>query len=178
MTALEAIRARRTVRSYRSDPVPQELLMQVIDAARWAPTSGNTQPWEILRVITPSLREALVATTYGGYARTAPSQSWLLQAPELLVVLVNTVRTRARYGVREAEYAKLDVAAAIQNMLLAATSLGLGAAWIGGFRRDDATHLLTLDRELLPLGMVAIGYATGDVPTPHRLPLEDVLREV
>lgn len=178
MTVLDAIRARRTVRAYRPDPVPEEVVLQILDAARWAPTSGNTQPWELIRVRTPATREALVATTFGGYARTAPSQAWLLGAPELLVVLLNTVRTRARYGAREAEYAQLDVAAAIENMLLAATALGVGSAWVGGFRRDEAAALLELDRELLPLGLVALGYAAETPPTPYRMPLEDVLREV
>lgn len=178
MNALEAIRARRTVRGYRSDPVPTELLEQVLDAARWAPTSGNAQPWELIRVVTPEVREALVRATYGGYARTAPAQSWLAEAPELLVVCVNALRTAARYGEEGRSFARLDVAAAIQNMLIAATSLGLGGAWIGGFREKEAAQALALDRDLEPLGYVALGYPRGEEPLPYRLPLSDIYREV
>lgn len=178
MTALEAIRARRTVRAYRPDPVPPELLAQVLDAARWAPTSGNAQPWEFVRVVTPSVRAALVASTYGGYARTAPAQGWLAEAPELLVVCVNALRTAARYGDEGRAYARLDVAAAIQNMLVAATALGLGAAWIGGFRHAEAAAALQLDRDLEPLGLVALGFAREQPPEPYRLPLERILTEV
>lgn len=178
MTALEAIRARRTVRAYRPDPVPRELLEQVLDAGRWAPTSGNAQPWEFVRVVTPEVREALVASTYGGYARTAPAQAWLGEAPEMLVVCVNALRTAARYGEEGRAFAALDVAAAVQNMLVAATSLGLGAAWIGGFRPDEARAALRLDRDLEPLGLVALGFAREEPPVPYRLPLADILTEV
>lgn len=178
MTALEAIRARRTIRSYEPDPVPEELLREVVDAARWAPTSGNAQPWEFLRVVTPALRERLVAATYGGFARTAPSQAWLADAPELLVACVNGLRTAARYGEDGYGWAKIDVAAAIQNMLLAATSLGLGAAWIGGFRADEVRSVLSLDRDLAPFGMIALGYPRETPEKPYRLPLDDILTEV
>jgi nitroreductase len=177
VNTLEAIRARRTVRSYRADPVPEDLLVQVLDAVRWAPTSGNVQPWELIRVLSPERREAIVAATYGGYARTAPSQAWLQGAPELIVVCVNALRTMARYGPEGESYAQLDVAAAIQNMLLAATSLGLGAAWIGGFRQAEVRQVLELDRDLEPLGLVTLGYAEETPPTPYRLPLDDILSQ-
>lgn len=178
MTALEAIRARRTVRSYRPDPVPPELLREVIDAARWAPTSGNAQPWEFVRVVTPSVREKLVTATYGGFARTAPAQAWIGEAPELLVACVNGLRTAARYGEDGHGWAKIDVAAAIQNLLIAATSLGLGAAWIGGFRPGDVEDALALDRDLRPLGMIVLGYARSTPAKPYRLPVDDILTEV
>lgn len=178
MTALEAIRARRTVRSYLPDPVPSELLRDVIDAARWAPTSGNAQPWEFVRVVTPAIREQLVASTYGGFARTAPAQAWLGEAPELLVACVNSLRTAARYGEEGHDWAKIDVAAAIENLLIAATSLGLGAAWIGGFRPDEVKRALRLDRDLHPLGMIALGYARETPAKPYRLPVDDILTEV
>lgn len=178
MTALDAIRARRTVRAYKSDPVPEDLLYDVIDAARWAPTSGNAQPWEFFRVVTPSKREQLVAATYGGFARTAPAQAWLAEAPELLVACVNGLRTAARYGEEGHGWAKIDVAAAIENLLIAATSLGLGAAWIGGFRPDGVRRALELDRDLEPLGMIALGYAREAPATPYRLPVADILTEV
>lgn len=177
MTALEAIKRRRTVRRYKADAVPTEVLYTVLDAARWAPTSGNVQPWEFVRVVTPSVKHAVVAATYGGYARSAPSQSWLADAPELVVVCVNAVRTMARYGAEGYSYARLDVAAAVQTMLLAATSLGLGAAWIGGFRAAEVTAALALDADLEPFGLVALGYSDETPPTPYRLPLEDLLSE-
>jgi nitroreductase len=88
------------------------------------------------------------------------------------------VRTAARYGEEGRAYARLDVAAAIENMLIAATSLGLGAAWIGGFRQAEAAKSLRLDRDLEPLGLLALGYAREEPPVPYRLPLSDILTEV
>lgn len=177
VNALDAIRARRTVRSFTAEPVPEEVMLEVLDAARWAPTSGNAQPWEFVRVHTPARREALIASTYGGYARSAPAQAWLAQAPELVMACVVPLRTIARYGEEGRAYARLDVAAAIQNMLIAATSLGYGAAWIGGFRTEEARAALGLEAELEPLGIVAIGRPAEDPGEPYRLPLADVVRE-
>jgi nitroreductase len=177
VNTLDSIRLRRTIRRYKPEPVPEELFRAVIEAARWAPTSGNLQPWEMIRILTPALREAIVGTTYGGYTQSAPSQSWLLEAPELIVVCVNALRTMARYGPDGETYARIDTAAAIQNMLLAATSLGLGAAWVGGFRADEAKVVLSLDQDLEPFGLVVLGYPSEVPPTPYRLPLEDILSE-
>jgi len=176
--AIDAILRRRTVRDFRPDPVPYELLELVVRAACNAPTSGNLQPWEFYRVVTPSVRERLVAATFGGYSRTAPSQAWLADAPELLVVCCDPVRTTARYGEDGPRYARLDVAAAIENMLVAATALGLGSAWVGGFREAEVRQALGLDPDLEPVGIVAIGYPRTEPPAPYRLPVADVLREV
>lgn len=178
MTALEAIRSRRTVRAFADAPVPEAVMTEILDAARWAPTSGNAQPWAFIRVRTPARREALIASTYGGYARSAPAQGWLAQAPELVMACVVPLRTMARYGEEGRAYARLDVAASIQNMLIAATELGFGAAWIGGFRPEEARSALDLEAELEPLGIVAVGRPAETPARPYRLPLEDVVREV
>lgn len=178
MNALDAIRARRSVRAFAPDPVPDAVVRDVVDAARWAPTSGNAQPWMFLRVRDPVKRDALVATTYGGYARSAPEQAWLRTAPELLLVCVVPLRTMARYGEEGRAYARLDVAAAVQTALIAATAYGLGSAWVGGFDAEAARTALALDRDLEPLAIVALGSPAERAGEPYRLPLEDVLREV
>jgi nitroreductase len=175
---LEAIRARRTVRAFADAPVPEAVMAEILDAARWAPTSGNAQPWAFIRVRTPERRAALIASTYGGYARSAPAQGWLAQAPELVMACVAPLRTIARYGQEGRSYARLDVAAAIQNMLIAATALDVGAAWIGGFRPEEARSALELEPALEPLGIVAFGRPAEAPERPYRLPLADVVREV
>src|SRR5690606_40284881 len=124
--AIDAILRRRTVRDFRPDPVPYELLELVVRAACNAPTSGNLQPWEFYRVVTPSVRERLVAATFGGYSRTAPSQAWLADAPELLVVCCDPVRATARDGEAGPRYAPLVVAAAIDSALGPAPGARLG----------------------------------------------------
>lgn len=177
LPALEAIGNRRTIRQFKPDPVPTALLEQLLRAAISAPTSGNLQPWEFIRVVTPEVKERLVASTYGGYSRLAPMQAWLLDAPELLVACSNIVRTTARYGIEGPRYARLDVAAAIQNLLIAATAVGLGSAWVGGFRDAEARQALALDPELEIVGLVAIGYAAESPVTPYRMPISDILTE-
>ena len=178
LSAMEAIKQRRTVRRYRPDPVPSELLARAGEAATRAPTSANIQPWEFIRVVTPEVKEQLVASTYGGYSQTVSSQAWLLDAPELLAACSNAVRTVARYGEDGRRYARRDVAAAIQNMLIAATALGLGAAWIGGFRELEARYALNFDRELELIGLIALGYSAEEPAKPYRMPISYIFTEV
>ncbi len=177
MDTLEALRKRRTIRRFQDRPLEAGLLEQILLAGTWAPTSGNLQPWEFVRLVSPDVRAAVVATTYGGFSQTAPSQAWLGTAPELLVVCANVVRTAARYGPDGPAYARLDVAAAIQNMLIAATALDVGAAWIGGFRHSELATAVGLDAELEPVGIVALGYPAETPIEPYRLPLADLLTE-
>lgn len=177
MDAFEALRSRRTIRRFEDRPLEPGLLTRILEAATWAPTSGNLQPWEFIRIVTPEVRSAVVATTYGGFSQSAPSQAWLGTAAELLVVCANVVRTSARYGPDGPAYARLDVAAAIQNMLIAATALGTGAAWIGGFRHAELAAVLDLDAELEPVGLVALGHPAEEPAVPYRLPLDDLLSE-
>ncbi len=177
MDTFEALRRRRTIRRFQDRPLEPGLLEQILLAGTWAPTSGNLQPWEFIRIVTPEVREAVVATTYGGFSQSAPSQAWLGTSAELLVVCANVVRTAARYGPDGPAYARLDVAAAIQNMLIAATALEVGAAWIGGFRHGELSTVLNLDAELEPVGMVALGHPAEEPVEPYRLPLSDLLSE-
>jgi nitroreductase len=132
MDVLEAIKGRRSVRSFKGEKnVPEETVEELIDAARWAPSAGNIQPWEFIIVRNPDIKEKL--------AEAASNQSFLEEAPVVIIVCADENRSSQGYGQRgKTLYCIQDTAAAIQNIHLAAHSLGLGTCWVGAFREQRA----------------------------------------
>ena len=175
MDVLEAISARCSVRSFRPDPVPGDLLHKLLEAAVRAPTGGLMQPWEFIVIEDPGVRRQLVENTYSGYySGPGNPQNWILEAPLLLAACCDLRRTTTRYGPDGLKYAPLDVAAAIENLLLAAVRFGLGGCWVGGFREDQVESILGLPDDVKALGLLPIGYPT-ETPRPSpRLPLSYV----
>jgi len=166
----EAIQGRRSIRAFKSDPVPEEVLHRVLTAAIWAPSAGNLQPWEFVVVREPNRKRQL--------AKAALGQYFIAEAPIVVVVCANIRRTATYYGKRGAElYCIQDTAAATQNLLLAAHAEGLGACWIGAFREDKVASLLQLPPHVRPVAIVPIGYPAEKPRAPSRRPLSEVLHE-
>ena len=155
MDALEAIDIRRSVRSYRADPVPEEKITEVVGAAIKAPSAGNVQPFKIVVVMEASGRESL--------ARAAWGQNFVAQAPVAIVFLVDLEEASTRYGARGQElYSLLDVGAAIENLMLAAQANGLGTCWVGAFKEEEAARAINAPPGLRPVSIVSLGYASGE----------------
>ncbi len=168
MDVFEAIRERRSVRKYDSKPVDRELIEKVVDAVRWAPSSGNTQPVEVVVVTDPEKRNIMAAVS--GYAK------YLNDAPVALVVCINLSRARSRYGDLGVSYfAPLDVAVAVQNMMLAAYALGLGTCWDSVFDKRRVRELIDLPEDVEPFAIIALGYPSKVPEPPPRRPLEEIL---
>ncbi|HHY47608.1 MAG TPA: nitroreductase family protein [Firmicutes bacterium] len=176
MELFEAIRSRRSVRDFDSKPVPDEILTQLIEAARWAPTGGNLQPWEFVIVKSQTQKERLVQATYAGYmAKTGKPQSWILKAPVVVVACANLGESEARYGDHGKDIAILDLAACIENFLLAAVAVGLGSCWVSGYDEARVREILRLPNSVKPIGILPVGYPKMIPPPPPRLPVEDIV---
>ena len=127
MNLFEAINARQSVRAYQAKPVEQEKLEAVLKATNQAPSAGNLQAYQVYLVEEPSLKR--------GLAKAALDQSFVAQAPVVLVFCAVAARA-GRYGRRGAElYCLQDATAAVAYAQLAATALGLATCWVGAF--DD-----------------------------------------
>jgi nitroreductase len=163
MSFLDLARARRSVRRYRPDPVPDELLDQVLEAGRWAPSAVNSQPWEFIVVRDPQVKEALYDLS--GVAGLKWKQ--LLAAP---VVIVITAR-------KLTQYARDDCIFAAQNMMLCAKDLGLGTCYVGGFAEERLRQLLAIPEGHVLPGMIALGYAQDEPPAPPRRELAAMRHE-
>ena len=159
MDVLEAIKGRRSIRAFRSDPVSEEIINKLIDVARWAPSAGNIQPWEFIIVRKPETKRRL--------AEAALEQSFIEEAPVVIVVCADEASSSRGYGLRgKSLYCIQDTAAAIQNIHLAAYSLGLGSCWVGAFREEEAREVLKIPSALRPIALIPVGYA-AESPAPR-----------
>ena len=177
----EVLQARRSVRSFLPKAPDQALLRQVLQAGTWAPTAGNMQPWEFIIVQRDqALKEAIVNTTYvGNSPKDGRPQRWILQAPVLIIVCCNLKRTAARYGWEAAQrLVYQDVSAAVENMLLTITALGLGSCWVGGFDINALKVLLQLPKHIEPMAILPVGYPAKVPSPPPRLSLDEIVRAV
>ncbi|MGB9914811.1 MAG: nitroreductase family protein [Candidatus Bathyarchaeales archaeon] len=167
MELLEAIRGRRSVRAFKPQNVPDEVVEQLIDTARHAPSAGNLQPWEFIIVRTPEQKRQLAE---------AARQAFVEEAPVVIVVCADEARASAGYGTRgKTLYCIQDTAAATQNLLLAAYALGLGTCWVGAFNEDDARKALKLPSGIRPVAMIPVGYPAKTPATRSRRPLSQIL---
>ncbi len=142
MDVLRAIEKRRSIRKYKRDPIPQEKLELILEAARLAPSAGNKQPWHFVVVEDQTRKEALVK---------ASDQHTFMSDAAAIVVAVGDPE-------KSANWFEKDTMIAIEHMVLAATSLGYGTCWIGAFDENELKRLLKIPDgqkvvALLPIGV-------------------------
>jgi nitroreductase len=168
MDVLEAVKGRRSIRAFKNQDVPAEIVEKLIDAARWAPSAGNVQPWEFIIVRKSGIKRKL--------AEAALNQTFIEESPVVIVVCADENRSSQGYGVRgKALYCIQDTAAATQNIHLAAYSLGLGTCWVGAFREERARKILEIPQGTRPVGIIPIGYPAETPPRPNRRPLNQIV---
>ena len=158
MDALLALTTRCSVRAYRPEPVPRDLLEKLVDCGRLAATARNIQPWEFVVVTDAAQKRRLAdATDYGRF---------IAEAPACIVVLC-----------KETKYFLEDGCAATENLLVAATALGLGCCWVAGEKKPYVHEILEIvgapaGHKLISL--VPVGYP-AETPRLEKRPLADVL---
>jgi nitroreductase len=163
----DAIKQRRSIRSYKSKLIHNTLIQKIIEAGRWAPSAGNCQARDFIIVNDPEVKR--------GLCKAALNQHFIEEAPVNIVVCANEKRSAQRYGHRgRAFYCFLDAAASVQNILLAIHDLGLGACWIGAFHDRMVVDILNLPPWLKPVAIIPIGYPNENPPTPSRLQVNEI----
>lgn len=166
MSFAELIRARYAVRAYRPDPVPDELLAEVLEAGRLAPTAGNRQPIGIV-VVHVAGREAELSRLY--------PRGWFVTAPLILGVCTVPREAWAREKFDGRSYADVDAAIVMDHLVLAATELGLGTCWIAAFDPAVAREILGLPDDVEPLLFTPLGFPAGEPGVKQRRPLGDLV---
>jgi len=161
----ETIAARYSVRGYKPDPVPGELLDQVLEAARRAPTAANRQPFRLVVVETKG-REDELARVYG--------RGWFTQAP--LVIGVVAVPAEAWRRMDEKPYDEVDATIAMDHLILAATALGLGTCWIAAFDPAAAREVFGLPGDVEPIAFTPLGWPDKAAANTDRRPLDDLVK--
>ncbi len=170
MNVMDAIMIRRSVRAYRPDPLPEALLASVTEAVRLAPSACNIQPWRFIIVSDPELRKAI--------ARAAREQMFIAEAPVLIVGCAQADKAYSKMG-GYWNSADVDVAIAMDHMMLAAAEAGLGTCWIGAFDEAAIKKLLGIPDPVKITAMSPLGYprdpqALHPVAPEMRRPRKDV----
>lgn len=161
----ELIRKRYSVRAYRPDPIEDEKLAQVLEAARLAPTAANRQPFQLI-VIHTAGRERELRRIY--------NSKWFVEAP--IVICACGLPKEGWIRQDGLNYTMVDVAIAMDHLILAAAELGLGTCWIGAFNPEAAREVLGLPDDVEPIAFTPLGYP-ADQPRPKkRKPLEELVR--
>jgi nitroreductase len=158
METLQAIKTRRSIRKFLDKPVPVEVIRDLLEAAMFAPSAGNEQPWQFIVLDERSLLDAV--------PRICPTASMCRHSP--VAILVCSDSSLEKYP----GFWVQDCSAAVENMLLAAHALGLGAVWAGIYplkeRIGDFKALLSLPEEITPFALVALGYPDELPAAPQR----------
>ncbi len=149
MDVKDAIEKRRSIRNFSSEPISIEKIHEIIKYANMAPSAGNLQDRDFIVVDDIDLKKRISRAAW---------QEFVSQAPVIIVVCANHERISS-YGKRGKElYSLQDVAAAIQNMLLVATDMELGACWVGAFDEDKVRKILKLPSYIRPVAIIPIGH--------------------
>jgi nitroreductase len=168
MELLEAIKDRRSIRTFKPQDVEEATVMKLIEAARWAPSAGNIQPWKFVIIRKPHVKSAL--------AKAASNQAHIEEAPVVIVVCADEKRSSTGYGNRgKLLYCLQDTAAATQNILLTAHSLGLGSCWIGAFDENLARKTLNIPVGVRPVAIIPVGYPDETPRQRSRRPLTEIV---
>jgi len=165
MEFAELIQARYSVRGYKPDPIEEEKLQGVLEAARLAPTAANRQAIQFV-VVHTSGREEELGRIY--------DRDWFARAPIVIcacgIPADNWVRNDGK------NYNDVDVAIAMDHLILAAADAGLGTCWIGAFDPEAARELLGLPEGVEPIAFTPLGYPAVEAGTKKRKDLSELVR--
>lgn len=184
VSALSAlIRSRTSCRAYRPDPVPRDCLERMLDAARWAPSACNRQPWRFVVVTRRETRAAIAARGL----LPGMAGGWVAEAPVLIVMGMRRAAVTHRLAplVSGVDYPWIDLGIAGEHLVLQATELGLGTCWIGWIRPGVIRRLIGWPLSVRPAIVFTVGRprtenqplaAPADAPLPNRLPPGELVR--
>lgn len=152
MEILEAIKTRRSVRSYAKTPIPPISISRMMKALRFAPSACNNQPWHFIWVQNEEMKRRLAAT--------AGHKQWLAEPPYIVVACGYPARAYPSMG-GHGNSVDIDVAIAMDHLTLAAVGEGLGTCWIGAFNDAAVKQLLAIPPEVKVVAMSPVGFPSS-----------------
>ncbi len=153
---LKIIYDRRSVRRYERRPIPKDVLNAILEAGRLAPTARNKQPWHFVVVTKPELKRRLIFSSWNSFMEDAGA------------IIVGCGDSREKWAV-------VDVAIALENMVIAAEALGLGSCWIGYFEESEVNRALGIPDHLRVVAMIAVGYPAEKPEPPPKKSLDEIV---
>ncbi|MBS7654071.1 MAG: nitroreductase family protein [Candidatus Bathyarchaeia archaeon] len=149
MDFYEVVRTRRSIRSYKPDPIPEEALIRILDSARIAPSGSNRQPWKFIIVKDEALKRRLAAA--------CQNQKFIAEAPVVIVACGYNIHWN-RGGYMGDLSMLIDVSIAFTHLILAARAEGLGTCWIGAFDNEEVKKILGVPENVNVVAITPLGY--------------------
>lgn len=166
MSLNNLINSRFSVRSYSDKKVEKELILEILEAARLAPSAVNYQPWHFI-VITEKDELACIHEVY--------HRTWFREAPVCMVACADHTQSWKRKSDGK-DFADVDLAIAIDHLMLKATELGLGTCWICNFDVEMAKQKLELPDYMEPIALIPLGYTDSTPPEKKRKELSEIVQ--
>jgi len=173
VAVIDAIKNRRSIREYRPDPVPDDIISQLLDCARLAPSASNRQPWRFVVLKDPSIKRKLRGCAYG--------QHFVESAPCMIVCCVDLTVYAPSYDGGDEKLSgylgecRFNSAIGTEHIVLAALAFGLGTCWIHLFDPEKVHRLLGLPNTVAVVTLLALGYPAENPPPRPRVPLESII---
>jgi len=156
MSLLDVIFNRRSIRRYKDEPVPEEVMKNILEAGRLAPSANNAQPWHFIVVTDPKIKHALAQRRW----------NWFIKDSAFTVV---------GCGDKSNRWSTVDVSIALENMVIAAEAQGVGSCWIGDFEESEVKQILNIPENLKVIALVSFGYP-AEKPSPRsKKSLEEIV---
>lgn len=165
----DVVRNRHSIRRYQARELEQEKLDTLLDTINAAPSAGDLQAYAVVLVRDTQGKQALATAAHG--------QTFLAEAPLVLVFCADHLRSAGKYGKRGAElYAIQDATIAAAYCQLAATALGLATVWVGAFDAEAAAAVLEAPNHVTPVAIIPVGYPAEEPSSTPRRQLDDLVR--
>jgi nitroreductase len=175
MDIYDVMRTRRSVRAYRPDPIPDDVLERVLNAAGlapWGDGASPTPPTRLIVVRDADLKQSLVPLCH--------NQKFVASAPVVVVACGAECQRYSRGGWMGRYSTIVDVSIAVDHLTLAARAEGLGTCWVGSFNNDGLRALFGLPDQVNVIAVMPLGYPDGDLfvesSDPRRIPLDEFVR--
>jgi nitroreductase len=162
---MKLLKGRRSIRRYRDEPVPDDLLETVLEAGRWAPSASNRQPWDFVVVRDPEIRAAVAEHAAYFFIKWAHVE----EAPVIIALCGDARNPVYRQFLHE------DIGLAGSQMMLQAAALDLGTCWVGGLDRDAIGQILKVPSHVEVVGLLTLGFPAEDPEPPARKPLSQIV---
>ena len=172
---IDLVNSRYSCRSYKSEPVPDEHIHKILEAARLAPSACNKQPWRFGVVTSDNLRKELLSNGL----IMGINMDWAKNAPVLIVLGIKRSKLTHVLApvISGINYPLLDIGITGEHLVLQATELGLGTCWIGWIKQKKIRKLLNWPKNIFPVSIIAVGWpeSTTDIHHTNKLPADQTV---
>lgn len=197
MDVYEAIQQRRSIRHYKPDPIPEDVLVRLLEAMRLAPSGGNCQPWKFIVVQDrETINKLAAACTYATPGGEIIYQNWIAEAPLVMVACGYEREATVKYYEDEQvtigdwdDFARemtkgpvkyesellVDLAIALDHLSLVAVQEGLGTCWVGGLNEKMVKEILSVPADMRAPGLMPVGYPAEAPKLRPRKPIEEIV---